>query len=341
MSDGGNGTGTANTAVTALVERAPVNAGKRGLELRSLDDMYRFAKYVSASGLAPKGMERPESILVALQMGAEVGLTPMAALQNIAVVNGRPSIWGDAMLAVCQASGHFDHAAFDEEVVGEGPNMTATCTVRRLPNGKPTTRSFSLGDAKAAGLAGKAGPWSQYPRRMLQMRARSWALRDAFPDVLRGFKSTEDQDYIDAESRPLPEPVSNLGELTGRLTQRLSQTAMTAEPADDDELAGDLPAGPVEAPPAKRRSAKPVIDPNQLPPESGDDPADALDPLARWKAEKRSKYEMAAVRAEMLKRLYDADCGPESTLTDEQREFCTDLYRQLAAAPEGHYAGGE
>jgi len=143
---------------------AKIEAGKRGLELRTLDEYWRFATAVARSGMAPKGMERPESVLVAIQMGAEVGLTPMAALQNIAVINGRPSVWGDAMLAICRSSGVFDEAAFEETIEERDGKIIASCTVRRLPNGKPVTRTFSMDDAKQAGLAGKPGPWQQYPK---------------------------------------------------------------------------------------------------------------------------------------------------------------------------------
>ena len=56
--------------------------------------------------------------------------------------------------------------------------------------------TFTVGDAIRAGLWKKAGPWTMYPKRMLQMRARSFALRDAFPDVLRGLVATEEvEDY--------------------------------------------------------------------------------------------------------------------------------------------------
>ena len=47
-------------------------------------------------------------------------------------------------------------------------------------------------DAQKAGLQGKSGPWSQYPKRMRQMRARAFALRDVFPDVLRGMPIAEE-----------------------------------------------------------------------------------------------------------------------------------------------------
>lgn len=170
-------------------------------------------------------MERPESILVALQMGAELGLSPMAAVQNIAVINGRPAVWGDAMLAVARASGVFDEAAFEEVVEDTGKGgLLARCTVRRAPHGKPTVRVFTMDDAKLAGLAGKSGPWQQYPRRMLQMRARSWALRDAFSDVLRGIPVAEevmDCEAISVESRPSVQPRVSLSPLNQTLQAQL------------------------------------------------------------------------------------------------------------------------
>ncbi len=217
-----------NTAVaTVQPAKTPIAAGDRGLELRSLDDMWRFAQYVVSSGLAPKSFNTDNpvaAVLVALQMGAELGLTPMASLQNIAVINGRPSVWGDAMLAVCRASGIFDEQVFDEHFEGQGDQLTAVCTVRRLPNGKPTTRTFSMQDAKEAKLLEKDGPWKQYRRRMLQMRARSWACRDAFSDAAKGFKCARGAVGHDRHSGPGPQRPSRLPptktlDLAGRSAQ--------------------------------------------------------------------------------------------------------------------------
>lgn len=198
--------------------RTPVIAGPRGLQLTSLEEMFRFATAVAKSGLAPKGLEHPEAIFVALQMGAELGLTPMASLQNIAVINGRPSVWGDAMLAVCRSQGVFDEAVFEERMEGGGDELTAICIVRRLPHGKPIQREFSVARAKKAGLWGKSGPWTQYPERMLQMRARSFALRDGFADILRGFKSAEEMyDTIDVQHTPVVNQPRTLDDLANRL----------------------------------------------------------------------------------------------------------------------------
>jgi hypothetical protein len=167
----------------------------RGLALASFDDAYRFATMVAKSDFAPKDFKgKPESCLLAIQHGSEIGLSPMQSLQNIACINGRPAIWGDAALAVAMASPVCESVT--ETIDGEGDNMVATCTAKRRGYEKPTVVRFTVADAKKAGLWGKTGPWSQYSKRMLQLRARGFALRDAFPDVLKGLVTAEEaQDY--------------------------------------------------------------------------------------------------------------------------------------------------
>ena len=217
--------------------KSVVNYGRRGVELGSLDDAWRFAKCVAESGLAPKGIETPAAVLVAIQMGAEIGLTPMASLQNIAVINGRPSVWGDAMLAVCRQSGVFDEAEFEERIEGEGDKQVATCTVRRKPDGKPVIRTFSVADAKKAGLYGKTGPWSQYPARMLQMRARSWALRDCFGDYLRGVNCAEEQIGI-VEATVVgekPRRSKKTAPIEDALGEKVDDPQRDAEPTEDEQ----------------------------------------------------------------------------------------------------------
>ena len=173
-----------------------------GLALQSFDDAFRFAKMVAASEFAPKDFKnKPESCLLAIQHGSEVGLSPMQSLQSIAVINGRPTIWGDAALALVQACSVCEYVR--EYLEGEGDNLTAVCEAKRQGYPAPTTVRFSVADAKKAGLWGKSGPWTQYPSRMLQLRARGFALRNAFADALRGLVTAEEaQDYPTQ-----PEPV--------------------------------------------------------------------------------------------------------------------------------------
>ena len=204
--------GAAYTIVPAKESQPVAGWGKAGVQLNSLNEAWRFAKIMVESGFAPKGINTPAAVVIALQAGAEVGLSPFAALQTIAVINGRPGLFGDGALAVVQGSGHFDHAAFEETIDNDKNGIVATCTVRRLPHGKPVTRSWSLADAKLAGLLGKPGPWSQYPARMCQWRARHWAMRDAFADILKGMA------VEDAPSKELVvEQVSGLDDLAAKM----------------------------------------------------------------------------------------------------------------------------
>jgi len=185
-------------AVTSRKAEVGFSLGS-GLAPSDLDGLYRIAKMVSDSGLAPKGITSPPAIMTAMAMGAEIGLSPLQAIQTIAVVNGRPSIFGDAAIGIVSASGLLeDHT---EEPFGE-PNTDGhgwRCTVKRVGRQSPASREFTISDAKRAGLWKKAGPWSQYPQRMLQMRARSWALRDVFADVLRGLRIGEEQRDVPVE----------------------------------------------------------------------------------------------------------------------------------------------
>jgi len=176
-----------------------------GLALRTMDDAMRFGKMLAESEFAPKDFKgKPASCVLAVQHGAEIGFGPMQSIQCIAVINGRPSIWGDAALALVMASPVCEYVT--EKVDGDGDNMTAVCEAKRRGYPQPTVVRFSVADAKKAGLWGKSGPWTQYARRMLQLRARGFALRDCFPDVLKGLVTAEEaQDYQQPE--PAREPV--------------------------------------------------------------------------------------------------------------------------------------
>lgn len=164
----------------------PVSRGSFSLAPQSLDEALRFAEMLSKSSIVPKDFNgNPGNILVAIQWGMELGLQPMQAMQNIAVINGRPALWGDAVIALVRSSPLCEYVY--ETIDGD----VATCRVKRRGE-EEQVRTFSLADAKAAGLIGKQGPWTQYPKRMLQLRARAFALRDVFPDVLRGMPVAEE-----------------------------------------------------------------------------------------------------------------------------------------------------
>ena len=156
------------------------------LSPQTFEQALTFSNYLADSDMVPKDFKgKPGNCLVAIQWGMEIGLKPLQAMQNIAVINGRPSLWGDAVIALVRSS------PLCEYIIEEDDGRTATCRVKR--RGEPEqSRSFSMDDAKAAGLLGKQGPWTQYPKRMRQMRARAFAVRDVFPDVLKGLPVAEE-----------------------------------------------------------------------------------------------------------------------------------------------------
>ena len=156
------------------------------LSPQTFEQALTFSNYLADSDLVPKDFKgKPANCLIAMQWGAEIGLQPLQALQNLAIINGRPALWGDAVIALVRGS------PLCEYIQESDDGKTATCKVKRR-NEPEQVRTFSMDDAKAAGLMGKAGPWTQYPKRMRQMRARAFALRDVFPDVLRGLPVAEE-----------------------------------------------------------------------------------------------------------------------------------------------------
>ena len=183
-----------NQMTTALSTTQP-----RGLALQTISEAMTFGKMLAESSFVPKDFKgKPADCVLAVQHGAELGLGPMQSVQSIAVVNGRPSIYGDAAIALAKGSPVCEYVS--ERIEGDGDNMVAICEAKRRGDPQPTVSTFSVADAKKAGLWGKGGPWTQYPKRMLQMRARGFALRDAFPDVLRGLVTAEEaQDYQHVE----------------------------------------------------------------------------------------------------------------------------------------------
>ena len=155
-----------------------------------------LAKLVSESDLAPKDFKgKAGNCLIAIQMGAEVGISPMQAIQNIAVINGRPSIYGDMGKGLLLGHG----CRIEERDMKETQKLQeACCRITRPDGSPPIVRTFSRRNAEEAGLWGKAGPWTTTPWRMLAWRAFWFAARDGAADMLRGMSGAEEvRDYIE------------------------------------------------------------------------------------------------------------------------------------------------
>jgi hypothetical protein len=231
---------------------------QRGLALTNLNESMEFAQILIESGLAPQHFDTPAKLVVAFQYGAELGLPAMSAARSIAVIRGRPCVWGDALPGLMYSTGmvrHFREYFISKDtpadvldrlrpfanLTGHADDVGAVCEIGRTNNRDDDQITvFTVRDAKRAKLWGKPGPWTDYPRRMLQMRARGWRIRDSFPDVLCGLAVAEEvQDYVDT----LPAEVE-------ATATRLVLTSNT------DTLSSDDDAKPVEETPCE------VVDPN-------------------------------------------------------------------------------
>jgi len=188
----------------------------------------KLAKLLCKTKLVPPGFESPDLCLIAILQGMEMGLPPLTALQRMALVEGKLTLWGDGALALVLKSGlctsitewmglgdqdelnsgkansaGIKDMTFDPLMQKREDEWIAFCEVTRAHWLKPIRRSFSVIDAKRAGLWKKEGPWLDYPKRMLQMRARAFALRDAFADVLGGLYVREEIEPKGAYTNPL------------------------------------------------------------------------------------------------------------------------------------------
>lgn len=250
----------------------------RAMVPQTMPDVFSLAEAVHKSGLAPAGLNNTQAVAIAILHGLELGVPPMTALQKIAVINGRPTIWGDLAMALVRSSGAAE--SIREEIVGEGDARAAVCTVKRKGEPEPIIGRFSVADAKRAGLwddrlkvrrknrttgetyeAPNDAPWHRFPDRMMKMRARAFALRDGFADVLGGLylreEIEEDQPVEVEPARPMPKPPVPPKVASAPALPAPQETAM-ASPSAPAPAAKAPPKPPVPpAPPAPRAAPRP------------------------------------------------------------------------------------
>lgn len=314
---------------TAIAPRAPLNSGGAIAPIvpQNIEQVFRLARAIKVANFAPKSYKTEEEVAVAIMHGLEVGLTPMAALQSIAVINGTPTIWGDGALALVRASGVLVN--FKEWMDGE----TAYCQAQRRDQAEPITRSFSVADAKTAKLWGKRGrdgqdtPWITYPARMLAMRARSWCLRDGFADVLRGLKMREEvMDYAEQAKDVTPAPA--------KIEAKGNGFRLPTPPAPEPEqspVADDLETGEVIEP-----MQAPAVSPESAPRRMGTvgaTPTPAPEPDEPTMADKTFAQAMAELNPGANLDLWTAAYKAHMrALSAEQQQALRDKYAAVKAA---------
>lgn len=210
---------------------------------KTFNEKYQMAGILSKSGLLPQGLNTPEKVCVALEWGAELQLPPMVAVNNIAVIKGKPTLSADIMSAVVKRSPDYGGTEWIEL-----SDQAAECVVTRRGNGyEEKTRSrFTMQDAVRAGLTNNL-VWKSYPKRMLKHRCLSYALRDAFPDILAGIYEPDEMENVDSGAYTNTEQVAE------------SVKTVNEEPKKQEMKHFDK-AEAAEARPAEQPGVEPVPD---------------------------------------------------------------------------------
>lgn len=214
------------------------DSARGGLQITNSDQMWQMARFFADSELVPACYRgKPANILVAWQKGAELGLSPTQSLDGIAVINGRASLWGEATTAVVLASGLMvAHKSWHTGSI-KGGDLTAHYRAQRR-NMDPNEYTFSIDDAKMAGLWGK-GTYNSYPKDMLMWKAKARAYRTDFADCLKGTMIREDMQTIDTTARVI--------DVTEGRTRPAPDPLLADESTGDDQTAPDHDAPEHEA----------------------------------------------------------------------------------------------
>ena len=184
----------------------PMRLGENGMyEMRDQTDVLRVARHLLSTGAAPASLGTAERVAMAVQGLVSLGLNPYASIRQVAFVNGAMTLWGELPLALVRKTTALED--FEEFRFCLGKDSTyqrqcyansnchldpfgAVCRVKRRGQAMHEV-VFTKADAERAGMWNRRGPWQSYPARMLQMRARSQALKDIFSDALSGVQIQE------------------------------------------------------------------------------------------------------------------------------------------------------
>lgn len=200
------------------------------LAAKTMEGQIRIARAVFASKMVPKSYDTPEKVWVGMQYAIELGLKPIQGLRNIAIINGNPALHGELPLGLAIKTGEveeieeflidrdYNRICFQNKNLHVEPWAGVSFIKRKkMPR---VEAFFSMDEAKDAGLLDKNSPWRTYPKIMLMRRARSQALKTAFPDAIAGCAIAEyDYNYIpDQEARD----VTYKGEIVEKSADKLN-----------------------------------------------------------------------------------------------------------------------
>lgn len=206
---------------------------------------YQMAEMLVKSRLLPKGADTPEKAFTIIVTGRELGLTAMQSLRSIHVIDGKPSLSADLMMALVKRS---PECLFFRLV--KSTAQMAEFQTHRKGEPTPTTLSFTIAEAQQAGIASKP-VWRQYPAAMLRARCIAALSRAVYPDLMMGIYET---DELEREETPralqAAVVVSELlPEVTDMATGAVRHDADGVVAEQEQVPPGGYGGGPAEPPP--------------------------------------------------------------------------------------------
>lgn len=163
----------------------------------SLNAKVNYARKLAESGLLPaQYRQKPANVLFAVEYGEMLGLSPMAAITGIHVIDGKPTASAALISALVRRAGH--------KLRVTGNDREATARIIRSDDPDFVFESvWTLDRAKQAGLVGK-DVWKKYPAAMLKARAITEAARDACEEALSGMHYTPEELGADVNEDGVP-----------------------------------------------------------------------------------------------------------------------------------------
>lgn len=179
-------------------------APETAFEPRSIDEAFKLAQRLVSSGFLPKAITKPESALAIIITGRELGLTVMQSLRSIHIIDGKPVLSADLMLALVKRSSRCQFLKLVEST-----GKIATYETQRMHETK-TKMSFTIEQAQAAGVANKDN-WKKYPDAMLRARCIAALARAVYPDLLMGIYETDEIPMRnESQTEQIIEPQANV-----------------------------------------------------------------------------------------------------------------------------------
>ena len=192
----------------------------------------QMAKALSQSTIVPKEYQGNEAnCMVAIEIATRLRTSPLMVMQNLNVIQGRPSWAAQFLIATVNGSGKYDmELQFDEKTDEKGKPFSCQCWTERKGR-KVTGITIDMDMANAEGWVQKNGSkWKTMPQVMLRYRAASFFSRMNCPELTLGFYTKDE--VIDGEFKEYP--IENLAE---QVQMEISQKANAEEfvPAQIEE----------------------------------------------------------------------------------------------------------